>query len=46
MGINLFYKFIKTKPNKYTWHSIDKPGSEFIPTFTKKVFERIAKVYS
>ena len=46
MDINLFYKFIKTKPNKYTWHSIDKPGSEFIPTFTKKVFERIAKVYS
>ena len=45
MDINLFYKFIKNKPEKFTWHSIDRPSSEFIPSFTKKIFRKIAKVY-
>ena len=45
MDINLFYKFIKNKPEKYTWYSIDRPNSEFIPSFTKKIFKKIDKFY-
>ena len=45
MDINLFYKFTENKPEKFTWHSIEKSNSEFIPTFTKKIFKKIAKVY-
>jgi len=46
MDINLFYKFIKNKPEKFTWYFIDRPNSEFIPSFTKKIFKKIAKVYN
>ena len=46
MDINLFYKFIKNKPEKFTWYSIDRQSNEFIPSFTKKIFEKIAKVYN
>ena len=45
MDINLFYKFIKNKPKKFTWYFIDQPNSEFIPSFTKKIFKKIVKVY-
>ena len=45
MNINLFYKFIKKKPKKYTWYSIDEPNIEFIPSFTKKIFKKISTVY-
>ena len=45
MDINLFYKFIKNKPEKFTWYFIDRPNSEFIPSFTKNIFKKIAKVY-
>jgi len=44
MNINLFYKFTKNKPEKYTWYSIDRRSNEFIPSFTKKIFRKIAKV--
>jgi len=46
MDINLYYKFIKNKPEKYTWYSIDRRSNEFIPSFTKKIFKKIAKVYN
>ena len=46
MNINLFYKFAKNKPKKYKWYSIDRPNNEFIPSFTKKIFRKIAEVYS
>ena len=46
MDINLFYKFIKNNPEKFTWYFIDRPNSEFIPSFTKKIFKKIAKVYN
>ena len=46
MDINLFYKFIKNKPEKFTWYFIDRPNSEFIPSFTKNIFKKIAKVYN
>jgi len=45
MNINLFYKFIKNKPKKFTWYFIDQSNSEFIPSFTKKIFKKIVKVY-
>ena len=44
MDINLFYKFTKNKPKKYTWYPIDQRSNEFIPSFTKKIFKKIAKV--
>ena len=46
MDINLFYKFIKNKPEKYTWYSIDRRSNEFIPSFTKKIIKKITKVYN
>ena len=46
MNVNLFYKFIKNKPKNYTWHSINRRSNEFIPSFTKRIFKKIAKVYS
>jgi A/G-specific adenine glycosylase len=46
MNINLFYKFVKNKSEKYTWHSIDRESNEFIPSFTKIIFKKIAKVYN
>jgi len=46
MDINLFYKFIKNKPKKYKWYAIDRQSNEFMPSFTKKIFEKIAKVYN
>ena len=44
-NINLFYKFTKNKPKNFTWHSIDNTNSEFIPSFTKKIFKKIQKLY-
>ena len=40
------YKFIKNKPEKYTWYSIDRRSNEFIPSFTKKIFKKITKIYN
>ena len=45
MDINLFYKFTKKKPKKFTWHPIDRTRNEFIPSFTKKIFKKVAKLY-
>ena len=46
MDINLFYKFVKNIPEKYKWYPIDKQSNEFIPSFTKKIFRKIAEVYN
>ena len=46
MDINLFYKFIKNKPDKFAWYYIDRPNDEFIPSFTKKIFKKISIVYN
>ena len=45
MSINLFYKFTKDKPKNFKWYYIDRPENEFIPSFTKKIFKKITKVY-
>ena len=45
MDIDLFYKFTKKKPKKFVWHSIDKQSNEFIPSFTRNIFEKVKKLY-
>ena len=45
MDMNLFYKFVKNKPEKFNWYYIDKPNNEFIPSFTKKILKKISKIY-
>jgi len=45
MNINLFYKFTKNKPKKFTWYSIDGSNVAFIPSFTKKIFKKVKKLY-
>jgi len=46
MNIDLFYKFTKNIPKKFNWYSVDRSSQEFIPSFTKKIFKKIAKVYN
>jgi len=46
MNIDLFYKFTKNIPKKFNWYSLDRSSQEFIPSFTKKIFKKIAKVYN
>jgi len=46
MNIDLFYKFTINIPKKFNWYSVDKSSQEFIPSFTKKIFKKIAKVYN
>tara|TARA_B100000029_G_C17555306_1_gene951495 strand:- start:45 stop:1016 length:972 start_codon:yes stop_codon:yes gene_type:complete len=44
LNINLYYKFSSRIPPKYSWYSINK-NKEFIPTFTKKIFQQITHLY-
>ncbi len=44
LSINLYYKFSKTKPKSFTWHSIEK-NKEFIPSFTKKIFNQLSVLF-
>jgi A/G-specific adenine glycosylase len=43
LNINLYYKFTLKIPSQYQWLSLKK-NSEFIPTFTKKIFKQILKI--
>ena len=45
LNINLYYKFSLKIPKKYNWYSLKK-NNEFIPSFTKKIFKRVAHLYS
>ena len=45
MDIDLFYRFIKSKPKKFNWYSVNKLNHEFIPSFTKKIITKIEKLY-
>tara|TARA_Y100001970_G_scaffold276788_1_gene380032 strand:+ start:1691 stop:2692 length:1002 start_codon:yes stop_codon:yes gene_type:complete len=44
LSINLYYKFSNTKPKSFTWHSIEK-NKEFIPSFTKKIFNQVSILF-
>ncbi len=43
LNINLYYKFTLKIPAQHQWFSLKK-NSEFIPTFTKKIFKQISKI--
>jgi A/G-specific adenine glycosylase len=44
LNINLYYKFSSKIPSHYKWYSLNK-NSEFIPTFTKKIFKQVQGLY-
>jgi len=43
LNINLYYKFSLKIPSKHRWFSLKK-NNEFIPSFTKKIFNQISKI--
>lgn len=45
MIISLFYKFTEKKPKNFFWYSINDSNIEFIPSFTKKIFRKVEKLY-
>ena len=45
MNINLFYKFTNNKPKKFTWYPLSQSRNEFIPSFTKKIIQKVSKLY-
>ena len=44
LNINLYYKFSSKIPSKYNWYYLNK-NSEFIPSFTKKIFKQVSNLY-
>ena len=44
LDINLYYKFSSKIPKNLNWYSI-RNNKEFIPTFTKKIFEQVKNLY-
>ena len=44
LNINLYYKFSSKIPFEYNWYSLNK-NTEFIPSFTKKIFRQISHLY-
>jgi A/G-specific adenine glycosylase len=44
LNINLYYKFSSKIPSHYKWYYLNK-NSEFIPTFTKKIFKQVQGLY-
>ena len=44
LNINLYYKFSVKIPLEYNWYSLSK-NSDFVPSFTKKIFNKISHLY-
>ena len=44
LNINLYYKFSNKIPTKYKWYSLEK-NNEFIPSFTKRIFNRVSSLF-
>ena len=44
LNINLYYKFSKTIPKNFEWHSIGS-NKEIIPSFTKTIINHIEELY-
>ena len=44
LNINLYYKFSSKIPSKYNWYYLNT-NSEFIPSFTKKIFKQVSNLY-
>ena len=44
LNINLYYKFSNKIPKSYNWYSL-KNNKEFIPSFTKKIFNQVLTLF-
>ena len=44
LNINLYYKFSKKIPKTYNWYSLNK-NKEFIPSFTKRIFNQVSTLF-
>ena len=44
LNINLYYKFSSKIPSNYNWYYLNE-NSEFIPSFTKKIFKQVSNLY-
>ena len=44
LNINLYYKFSNKIPNSYNWYSLNN-NKEFIPSFTKKIFNQVSTLF-
>ena len=44
LNINLYYKFSKKIPKSYNWHSLNN-NKEFIPSFTKRIFNQASTLF-
>ena len=44
LNINLYYKFSNKIPKSYNWHSLEN-NKEFIPSFTKRIFNQISSLF-
>jgi len=44
LNINLYYKFSKKIPKSYNWYSLNN-NKEFIPSFTKRIFNQVSILF-
>ncbi len=44
LNINLYYKFSKKIPKSYNWYSLNN-NKEFIPSFTKRIFNQVSTLF-
>ena len=44
LNINLYYKFSNKIPLSYKWYSLNN-NKEFIPSFTKKIFQQVSVLF-
>ena len=44
LNINLYYKFSNSIPAIYNWYPL-KNNKDFIPSFTKKIFKQVSKLF-
>jgi A/G-specific adenine glycosylase len=44
LNINLYYKFSNKIPKAYNWYSLNN-NKEFIPSFTKKIFNKVSTLF-
>ena len=44
LNINLYYKFSDKIPKSYNWYSLKK-NKEFIPSFTKRIFNQVSTLF-
>ena len=44
LNINLYYKFSNKIPKSYNWYSLSN-NKEFIPSFTKRIFNQVSSLF-